>query len=196
VKQQGAGSVPGTDLVWSMSIDTSSNAGCSNVRYRICRPPDLPICLQIETASYPPDEAASETSLRYRQENATPYFICAVIPTTESMSPNEWSNEHEDVVIGFICGTRCHTFTHDSMTVHVPDGAILAIHSVVVAESYRRRGIASQMLQHYVRTITQQQHPRQESVVDSITTTRINKIVLLAKAHLLSFYVNCGFQVM
>ena len=146
------------------------------------------MCLQIETASYPPDEAATESSLRYRQENATPYFLCAVLSATAPLPSYDIINKIDDTVTGFVCSTRCHTFTHESMTVHVPDGSILAIHSVVVVESYRRRGIATQMLQHYIQTIRQQQKQQYE--------TRISKIVLLAKAHLLSFYVNCGFQVM
>ena len=78
------------------------------------------------------------------------------------------------------------------MTAHAPKGSILAIHSVVVLESYRRRGIATQMLQHYVRTIEQQQRTFATSI---IAEARISKISLLAKSHLLSFYVDCGFQV-
>lgn len=161
-----------------------------DICYRICRPTDLPACLRIETASYPHDEAATESSLRYRQENASPYFLCAVISETTTSLSVESNNQ--DTVIGFICATRCHAFTHDSMTVHVSKGSILAIHSVVVVESYRRRGIATQMLQRYVRTIEQQQRT---SATSTIADARISKISLLAKAHLLSFYINCGFQV-
>lgn len=177
-----------------MSTETSILADhrttVSDIRYRICRPTDLPACLQIETASYPPDESATESSLRYRQENASPYFLCAVISETTTSLAGEGINQ--ETVVGFICGTRCHTFTHDSMTAHAPKGSILAIHSVVVLESYRRRGIATQMLQHYVRTIEQQQRTFATSIIEE---ARISKISLLAKSHLLSFYVDCGFQV-
>ena len=68
---------------------------------------------------------------------------------------------------------------------------------VVIAESYRRRGIATQMLQRYVQNIVQQQQqPPGSAVTNDTPEPRISKIALLAKAHLLSFYVNCGFQVM
>ena len=174
-----------------MSTDTSIHIDSSNIYYRRCRPADIPTCLQIETASYPHDEAASETSLRYRQENAPPYFTCAAISKIASSTVESNSNHTDDTVIGFICSTRCHTFTHNSMSVHVPDGSILAIHSVVVAEAYRRRGIATQMLQSYIHDIALQQ---KSSATYGVT--RISKIALLAKARLLSFYVNCGFQVM
>ena len=179
-----------------MNPEISLDPDCSNIRYRICRPTDVPICLQIETASYPPDEAATESSLRYRQENASSYFVCAVITKTKSLSSVEYIPDLDETLIGFICSTRCHTFTHDSMTFHDPEGSILAIHSVVISESYRRCGIASHMLKHYIQTITLQQQEEQESGTLGIERTRINKIALLAKAHLLSLYVNCGFQVL
>jgi guanine nucleotide exchange factor len=71
------------------------------------------------------------------------------------------------------------------MTTHVPNGSLLAIHSVVIAAPYRRRGLATRMLREYIEMV-QQMDP----------VHRPEKIVLLAKASLLAFYVNCGFQVM
>jgi ribosomal protein S18 acetylase RimI-like enzyme len=145
------------------------------VQFRICRPTDIPVCLEIETASYPPDEAATLSSLQYRQHHAAQYFLCAVIPASGD----------SDTVIGFICSTKCLSFQHESLTTHVPNGNVLAIHSVVIAAPYRRRGLASRMLRGYVEMV-QQMDPEH----------RPEKIVLLAKANLLSFYVDCGFQVM
>uniref|UniRef100_A0A7S4QFC4 N-acetyltransferase domain-containing protein n=1 Tax=Ditylum brightwellii TaxID=49249 RepID=A0A7S4QFC4_9STRA len=135
------------------------------------RPPtaeEIPSCFAIESSSYPADEAASLQSLQYRQANALPYFQCAI--------------SNEDEIIGFVCSTRCHEFEEESMTTHHPDGAFLAIHSVVVSHPYRRKGFASTMLKYYVKHIEEEQ-------------SSIQSIVLLAKAHLLSFYVNCGFTV-
>ena len=146
-----------------------------SIQFRICRPTDIPICLEIETASYPPDEAATLSSLQYRQHHVAPYFLCAVIP----------GNDETDTVIGFICSTKCISFQHESMTTHVPNGTLLAIHSVVIAEPYRRRGVATRMLREYIHTVKQMD-----------VEHRPEKVVLLAKANLLSFYVNCGFQVM
>ena len=46
---------------------------------------------------------------------------------------------------GFCCGTLsdADALTHDSMSNHVPDGALLCIHSVCVAEAQRRQGLAT-----------------------------------------------------
>jgi ribosomal protein S18 acetylase RimI-like enzyme len=160
-----------------------------NVRYRECRPTDIPVCAEIEAASYPSDEAASKSSLQYRQHHAARYFLCAVL--REVVGPDEsddctTSDDHHDTVIGFVCSTKCHSFTHESMSVHEPTGSLLAIHSVVVAEPYRKQGIATRMLQAYIQRIATAVEPKE----------RPAKIVLLSKAHLLAFYVKCGFQVM
>ena len=134
-----------------------------NVEFRGCQPEDLSMCVSIEAASYPADEAASPDAARY--------FWCAIL--------------NKNALIGFVCATRCTKFTHESMSVHDPSGALLAIHSVVVAEAYRRNGIATRMLKNYIQNILQERK-----------NSRPTKIVLLAKAHLLTFYVQCGFQVM
>jgi uncharacterized protein YciI/GNAT superfamily N-acetyltransferase len=142
----------------------------SQLDYRSPSPKDIPLCFEIEAASYPADEGASLTSLEYRQTNAMPYFQCAIL---------------DDAIIGFVCSTRCDTFEEESaMTTHTPTGSLLAIHSVVVQEKYRRKGVASAILKHYLQTVEKEN-------VDGT----IQSIVLLSKSHLLGFYVNCGFAV-
>lgn len=130
---------------------------------------DIPTCFEIESASYPEDEAATLASLNYRQSNAGSYFQCAIL---------------DGEIVGFVCGTRCSLFEDESMTTNVPTGKFLAIHSVVVREEHRRKGIASEMLKRYVEKV------QLENIDGSIES-----IVLLAKSNLLGFYVKCGFQV-
>ena len=147
----------------------------SNVHFRTCRPTDIPTCYEIESASYPASEAASKSALQYRQHHCSRYFRCAVL---------DGADDDHDVVIGFVCSTKCHSFRHESMSVHEASGRLLAIHSVVVAEKYRRQGIATLMVKDYIQTILADDEDPPE------------KFVLLSKAHLLGFYVNCGLQVM
>jgi ribosomal protein S18 acetylase RimI-like enzyme len=145
------------------------------VCFREGRPTDLPEVTVIEEASYPADEAASKSALQYRQQNAAPYFRCAVVPLED--------DDDNSKLVGYICSTRCREFEHESMTTHVSNGRLLAIHSVVVPEEYRRKGIATKMLKDYV------EHMR------ATNDGTIEKLVLLAKDNLLAFYENCGFQV-
>jgi GNAT superfamily N-acetyltransferase len=95
-----------------------------------------------------------------------------------------------DTIVGFVCGTKCHAFTHESMRQHEPHGKLLAIHSVVVAEPYRRRGIATKMLCEYIDRV------RHLDDTPAVTTAPTQTIVLLSKKHLLPFYINCGFRAM
>eukprot|EP00555_Chaetoceros_dichaeta_P002469 CAMPEP_0198250822 /NCGR_PEP_ID=MMETSP1447-20131203/1859_1 /TAXON_ID=420782 /ORGANISM="Chaetoceros dichaeta, Strain CCMP1751" /LENGTH=297 /DNA_ID=CAMNT_0043935709 /DNA_START=158 /DNA_END=1049 /DNA_ORIENTATION=+ len=148
----------------------------ASIRYRTPLPHEIPSCHKIESASYPIDEAASLDSLEYRRENAPNYFQCAI------------SND-DDSIIGFVCATRCDRFEEESMSSHTAMGALLAIHSVVVEESYRKKGVATAMLTSYLETVQRQE------VDDGSGGSGIQSVVLLAKTHLLGFYVNCGFQV-
>jgi ribosomal protein S18 acetylase RimI-like enzyme len=140
------------------------------ISYRTPKPEDIEECYAIEIASYPSDEAATRDRLRYRQSQASEYFQCAFLDDKE--------------IIGFVCATRCIEFEETSMSTHAPTGRLLAIHSVVLKEEYRRKRIATAMLKTYLRNI-------RECNVDG----SLQSIVLLSKAYLLGFYVHCGFQV-
>ena len=150
--------------------DDNDSSLLARISYRSPTAEDIPACFAIESASYPEDEAASLTSLEYRQANALPYFQCAILDGT--------------TIIGFVCSTRCDEFEEESMSTHSVEGSLLAIHSVVVHEAYRRQGVATAMLKRYL-----------QMVQDENTDGSIHSMVLLAKTHLLGFYVNCGFRV-
>jgi predicted PhzF superfamily epimerase YddE/YHI9/ribosomal protein S18 acetylase RimI-like enzyme len=176
----------------------------NRIEFRTVRPTDIPACAELEKAGYPESEGASKTTLQYRQHHAARYFRCAVVRennddinisssstvnnnnnNTLVKSSNVINNDDDaDIVVGFVCSTRCKTFTEASLHAHVSDGAILAIHSVVVQESYRHLGIATAMLRNYVSVI--QERARKDG---------IEKIALMAKSKMLTFYIHCGFQV-
>lgn len=143
---------------------------------------DIPLCHEIEAASYPEDEAASLENLKYRRKFAGDYFWCAALTLPD---------EKGATIVGFICATRCNEFNEESMATHDPIGSILAIHSVVVDSRYRRQGIASAMMQNYLNQVL----PR-SNLFDDTGNLGFRRILLLAKSHLLSFYVDNGFVVL
>lgn len=153
------------------------------VRFAMVRPVDIPACAEIEKSSYPKDEAASKSSLQYRQHHAAPYFRCALIGGGPNALRSSLVDDEDREVIGFICATRCHEFVHESMSTHHSEGPLLAIHSVVVTEKHRRIGIATAMMKDYVEQMR------------SMPDDGVQKLVLMAKKELLSFYVDCGFSV-
>lgn len=153
-----------------LKMTLGDNDIISRLAYRMPKPEEIPACFAIEEASYPSDEAATLSGLKYRQAKAGNYFQCAILDDKD--------------IIGFVCSTRCDEFEEESMSTHVPSGPFLAIHSVVVKEEYRRQRVASAMLKAYLQKV------RGENRDGSIRS-----VVLLAKAYLLGFYVNCGFRV-
>jgi predicted PhzF superfamily epimerase YddE/YHI9/GNAT superfamily N-acetyltransferase len=193
------------------------------VTFRTVRPTDIEQCYRIEQSSYPDDEAASKSTLQYRQHHAARYFRCAVWHDahTSNGSSNENDTHEEDeeeeeetgdatattsisnnnnnnntsmhvvdddhaMIIGFVCATRCSDFTASSLQSHEPSGSLLAVHSVVVAEPFRRQGIATNMLKDYIQVVEQENLQRADYCM-------MDKIVLLAKRERLPFYIQCGF---
>jgi predicted PhzF superfamily epimerase YddE/YHI9/ribosomal protein S18 acetylase RimI-like enzyme len=176
----------------------------SRVIFRTVQPTDVSRCYQIESASYPEDEAASKSTLQYRQHHAAPFFRCAFLIGDDNGNTSGRTSASSVIsyqgrtsfnptmtlcgnIIGFVCSTRCKSLTADAMKAHDSTGKILSIHSVVVDERYRNLGVASAMLQDYV------------SAMEKLNTrgnlqVKMEKIVLLAKKNLLAFYVRNGFM--
>ena len=121
---------------------------------------------ELEAASYPADEAASLEGLALRQREAGALF-------RQMKVDGEFA--------GFICGTRCEAFDEASMARHSAGAPIVAIHSVVTAPRFRRRGVALDGLRQYVALVA-----ADESVA---------AVQLIAKAPLLGLYAAAGFRV-
>lgn len=183
-----------------------------NLYYRNVTPTDLPKIYSMEQSSYPRDESASRSKLQYRQHHAAPYFRAAIFlpdqevngdcvdsnvvsdPTATIPADNDDMNRRRlrnsnslngiGDLIGFITATRCHKFTEESMSVHDPNGSLLAIHSVVVSPNFRNRGVGAAMLQNYIGTLSKMRLKH-----------GISKIMLMAKAEKLTFYIKAGFSV-
>lgn len=98
-------------------------------------------------------------------------------------------------IVGYICATRCHTFDEDAMKSHDPTGKLLAIHSVVVAEKYRNRGIGKKMMLNYLDAVEKmmQKHSGRAS---GRLKHPIEKVVLITKMQNVSFYLNVGFSIL
>jgi predicted PhzF superfamily epimerase YddE/YHI9/ribosomal protein S18 acetylase RimI-like enzyme len=187
----------------------TDNGGESNILarviFRTVQPTDVSRCYQIESMSYPEDEAASKSILQYRQHHAAPFFRCAFLigadgETTSGTTSASSYISHQGrpsfnptmslcgEIIGFVCSTRCNSLTSEAMRSHDATGKILAIHSVVVDERYRNQGVASAMLQDYVSAMDRMNKKR------GTLKVKMDKVVLLAKKNLLAFYVRNGFM--
>ncbi|MEW5315353.1 MAG: hypothetical protein WDW38_006790 [Sanguina aurantia] len=126
------------------------------VFFRPAQQEDLASITALELASYPADEAATPEKLAYRMHNAGDFFMVAVKQEAAAY-PSEPDGDdsaaatHSDTIVGFVCGTctSSERYSHACMSHHEPEGARLCIHSVVVREDLRRRGLAQRMLRAY-----------------------------------------------
>ncbi|GAB1521212.1 hypothetical protein RhiTH_004303 [Rhizoctonia solani] len=138
--------------------------------FDLVRADEIGTAHELEAAGYPLDEAASLDALKYRQSVAPNFFLGAYLPNPRTL-------------IGFIVSTLSPspTLTHHSMEVHEPEPkpSSVCIHSVCVASTYHRRGIALKLLQEYLE--------RMEKILD------VARVLLICKAPLKPLYTRAGF---
>lgn len=139
---------------------------------------DVPRAYELEVAAFPPAEVAPLERLAYRAKFAPAYFHGLY---------------DGDELIGLVVGT-CVV----GVDVKLDDGAMakhdesgdgpltLCVHSVIVEESRRRRGVGRAMMCEYVERIAQAPGP----------TQRVARVLLIAKADKISFYRSCGFTLL
>ncbi len=134
---------------------------------------DCGTIFDLESSSYPEDEAATLEGITMRQKCATKYFMVS----------RQRAVDGTVGLAGFINGTCILTDTihHESMSEHQPTGNVLVIHSVTVAPHMRRMKLGSTMLKEYVQTLLKD-------------SPEIHRILLLSKGYLLRFYQDCGFS--
>lgn len=103
-----------------------------------------------------------------RQSQAPQLFLGAWDPTTSQL-------------VAFTNATlsSSRTLTHEAMERHNPNGSYINIHSVVVAASHRRNGIAQALLREYLERVKQHEG--------------VKGVVLIAKQKLVAMYEKAGF---
>ena len=155
-----------------MSAPQDALAPLPDVFFRPCEAADVARCAELEAAGYPPDEAASPERLAFRKHNAGDFFLVAERSSTGA-------------VVGFCCGTltRAATLTAEAMATHEPDGTLLCIHSVCVAQEARRRGVALSLLRAYLQLLP--------AVAPAVRSVR-----LIAKPYLTPLYERAGFRLL
>lgn len=147
--------------------------GHPSLHFRRLPAVDLPRAAELEATSYPADEAATPEGLQYRQR----------------VAPELFYGVYEDkALIGFVVSTAApgDKLEEETMSTHTPGGASICVHSVVVAASHRRRGIARAMVRAYVDVIA----------ADKEHCGSARSMLLLAHAPLLGLYVQCGFDLL
>eukprot|EP00040_Diaphanoeca_grandis_P012486 m.63309 g.63309 ORF g.63309 m.63309 type:complete len:167 (-) comp23264_c1_seq1:84-584(-) len=123
----------------------------------------------LEQEGFPADEAGSLANMRYRIVEAPELQIAAL--------------DDEGKLVGYILSTRAHgaTLTHDSMEEHQKTGESVCLHSVNVAKSHQRKGIASTLLKHYL-----------DVLIPGLTVPAA-RALLISHPNVVPLYVKAGF---
>lgn len=125
-------------------------------------------CFALETSCYPSDEAATREKIEYRFKHVGDFFLLERKPGGGQL-------------IGMLNCTRSNeeSIGEETMKTSHANGRFLCIHSVAVLESERKRGVGSLLLQRVIQAARKNKS--------------IEKIVLVTKGKLISFYNKNGF---
>jgi len=125
-------------------------------------------------SGYPPDEAGSLETFRYRQSQAPALFLGAYVPESSGRR-----------IIGYVCATTSSSpsVTHESMSVH-ESGPSVCIHSVCVAQEYRRKGVALALLKEYLSRLGKME----------TSGIRPERALVIAHEELTGLYEKSGFE--
>ncbi|CAG8643285.1 5511_t:CDS:2 [Dentiscutata erythropus] len=134
---------------------------------------------------YPPEEAATLEKLAYRQNVAPTLFLGAYLPSNISDSH---STPSERQLIGFVVSTLANAsiITEESMSHHNPSGKTVCVHSVCVDKLYRRHGVATCMLNEYIKRLRNESQNKDVNV-------KYERVVLMCHEHLIPLYQKVGF---
>lgn len=130
---------------------------------------EAPVLAAIEAAGFPPAEAASLEHITDRLRVFPEQFFVA---------------EEDGKAVGFINGSVSDVPDlpdeyYADATLHKPNGDYAAVFGLVVLPEYRKRGIAAQLMQHYI---------------DTMKARGKRGIILTCKDHLIEWYGRFGFK--
>jgi ribosomal protein S18 acetylase RimI-like enzyme len=129
---------------------------------------DLEECFMVETAGFPPEEAATRETIKLRIDTFPEGFLIAEIHgrvvgilNSGATNKNDISDEELKQLVG-----------------HDPAGKNLVVFALAVLPEFQKRGIARQLMAKFV---------------DKARQRGKENILLLCKQHLIAYYEKMGF---
>jgi len=140
----------------------------NDVVIRNVQPKDLDECYVVETACWPPEEAAVIGTIRLRINTFPQGFFVA---------------ELDGRVIGMVNGacTNKDDISDEELKQligHDVDGRNMVIFALGVLPAFQKRGIARQLIQHFIEEVRQ---------------NKKEKVLLICKDYLIPYYEKLGF---
>ncbi|KAG0337675.1 hypothetical protein BG004_007552 [Podila humilis] len=177
-----------------------------NLQFRVVPPSDIPQAYAIELDVYPEGEPATLETIQRRQAAASQLmFGCYDDDDNDGGDSTTTTRTH---LVGYIIATRANDdhLTHESMYAHDPTGKAVCIHSVAVAASYHRQGVATKLLREYLAHLEQYHHHHHHRHQQEGAGTEagagaggrgeegVDRVLLIAHKELMGLYAKVGFQ--
>ncbi|KAJ3564702.1 hypothetical protein NP233_g8123 [Leucocoprinus birnbaumii] len=143
---------------------------------------EVEAAIKHEHIAFPPDEADSPEQFRYRFKHAKHLFLGAFAASDQAKGRK---------LIGHVCGTQSPLtyYTKESMSVHVASSPSICVHSVVLLESYQKKGIGLQMMREYLLRIQRQI----SSSEGEYRHGKPERVLLVTHDEVRPFYEKAGF---
>lgn len=163
-------------------------------------------CYLLEKASYEPDDAATKDRMAYRQKNAPHLFLGAYVPGPPPKVAGPLSvglSSTPRKLIGFINATASSSLSARAIKQHTVSNAdegveawLICLHSIVVDESFRHRGLGLRMLEEYMMRLRRAEEGRGEVRKGDLERPKgYECVALLSHEETLPFFLKAGFGI-
>ena len=141
----------------------------SEIIIRHVLPKDLDACLAVETAGFPPEEAATRETIRLRIATFPRGFLVAELDgkvvgilNSAATDKDDISDEELKQLIG-----------------HDPAGKNMVVFALAVLPPFQKRGIAHELMSRFV---------------EEVRARKKENVLLICKDHLIRYYESMGFR--
>jgi ribosomal protein S18 acetylase RimI-like enzyme len=131
-------------------------------------PKDLDECFRVETSGFPPEEAATQETIRLRIDTFPQGFFVAEIEGRIVGMLNSAATNKEDISDEEL----------KQLAGHDPAGKNLVVFALAVLPEFQRRGIAHRLMSRFLEEARQCQK---------------ENVLLMCKHHLIAYYESMGF---
>jgi len=131
-------------------------------------PKDLDACFLVETAGFPPEEAASRETIQLRIDTFPQGFFVAEIEGRVVGMLNSAATHKEDISDEEL----------KQLIGHDPAGKNMVIFALAVLPEFQKRGIARRLMTGFM---------------EEARRCRKEKVLLMCKRHLIAYYESMGF---
>lgn len=166
---------------------------------------EVPQAHSLETHAYDAEDQASRDRIKYRQQKAPHLFLGAFVPATgpKVAGPLSVSGGASRKLIGYINGTASSSLSARSLAVHTvsneeegEEAWLVCVHSIVVDEPYRHKGVGLRLLEEYMTRLRRHENHKGDPAKGELESAKgYECVALLTHEETIKFFLKAGFRV-